>query len=163
MASGEAEQHVIERARSLMSSGLFGDALVRRSGRIEEPRPVLSPDGRLHSWFVAVTVGERLAGFLELMPDLTPMRYSSLQRKAESLEGCPEAASWLNPEIVRASAASHARPGERAGDPYLTYDRSPSRLVWAIRMENPRGGIRVLYAAGSDVYEPSAGVEESFG
>jgi hypothetical protein len=163
MASAEAEQHVIEQARSLINSGLFGDALVRRSGRIEEPRAVLSPGGGLHSWFVAVTVGKRLAGFLELKPDLTPMRYSSFQRKAESIDGCPEAASRLDPESVRGAAALHARPDERAGDPYLTYDRSPSRLVWAVRLENPRGEARILFVAGSEVYEPPSGVEDTFG
>lgn len=153
---------IIARAQSLLRRGTIGSFLVRESGRIGTPIEVLRPDGELHSWFVPITIGDRLAGFFELLPDLTMMRYSSFQRRDDSIEECPLAESWTDVETIWRHARESARPGETAGKPYLTYDRAPSRLAWAVPLMSLDGTIRTLHVAGSAVW-PAAnnGIEST--
>jgi hypothetical protein len=156
MAGKREITEIITRTRSLLRSGTIGSSLVRESGRIGTPIEVLAPDGELHSLFVPITIGDRLAGFFELLPDLTMMRYSSFQRRDDSVEECPLAESWTDVENIRRRARESARPGETAGKPYLTYDRAPSRLAWAVPLMSLDGATRTLHVAGSAVWEATA-------
>jgi hypothetical protein len=144
---------ILARVRALLRSGDVGSSLVRESGRIGAPIPVLAPDSQLHSWFVPVTIGNGLAAFFQLLPDLTMMRYSSFQKRDDSMEGCPSAELWIDAETVRRRAQERARPGETVGQPFLTYDRAPSRLVWAVPLTSPDGTTRTLHVAGRAVWE----------
>jgi hypothetical protein len=149
---------VLVRAQALLQGGELGSGIVRQSARVGTPIAVLAPDGSLDSWFVAVTVGDRLAGFFQLLPDLTLMRYSSFQRREDTLEGCPAAGSWTDADSIRRRAQAHARPGETAGEPVLSYDRAPSRLAWTVSLTAPDGTTRKLCVAGHAVWEaPPAG------
>jgi hypothetical protein len=146
-------------AQNLLRGGMFGSILAAASGRAETPIAVQTPEGRLHSWFVPVTVGNQLAGYFQFLPDLTLMGYSSFQRKDDSLDGCPFAESWTDPDTIRGLAGTLARPGETAGTPFLTYDRAPSRLAWGVPMTSPAGTKRTVLVAGQAVWEsPSADV-----
>ncbi len=147
---------ILARARALLRSGEPASSIVRESGRIGTPIAVLAPDGVLHSWFVPITVGTRLAGFFQFLPDQTMMRYSSFQRRDDSLEGCPSAESWIDAETIRHCAQKSARPGETVGRPFLTYDRVPSRLAWAVLLTSPNGATRTLHIAGQVVWEAVA-------
>ena len=146
-----------ERAELLLTSGLAGDPWIRERGELGAAIPVRQPTGDLHSWFVPVTVGERLAGFLQLLPDLTFLRYSSFQRREGELTGCPEAALWLDPETVGATARRVASEGEELGDPVLTFDGSPERLAWAVTATAPGGGERTILVAGDAAWVQRAG------
>ena len=152
-------------ARNLLRGGMFGSILVAASGRAETPVAVQTPEGRLHSWFVPVTVGNQLAGYFQFLPDLTVMGYSSFQRKDDSLNGCPVAESWTDPDTIRGLAGTLAGPGETAGTPYLTYDRAPSRLAWGVPLTSPAGTKRTVLVAGQAVWEsPSPDVDiDSYG
>ena len=110
-----------ERAELLLSSGLAGDRFVRDRGEVGQAIAVRKPAGGLHSWFVPVTVGERLAGFLQLLPDLTMMRYSSFQRREGEMHGCPRAATWLEIETIRSTARDATSPGDELGEPVGVY------------------------------------------
>jgi hypothetical protein len=156
MAKDREATNIQNRARELLRTGMPGGFPVRKSGRVKQPIPVLESDGELHSWFVPVTVGDLLAGFFEFQTDLTFMRYSSFQRQEDSLEGCPAAESWTDVKAIQRLAATNARPGEKAGEPFLTYDRSPSRLVWAVALESPDGTTRTVHVAGSWVWKAPA-------
>lgn len=126
--------------------------------------PIETPQRELHSWFVPVTIGDTLVGFLQLLPDLTLLRYSSFQRRDDSLEGCPSAESWIDIGDVRRRAGQHARRSEKAGTPFLTYDGAPSRLAWAVPLTSRDGATRTLFVAGTAVWEtPPAGDPESYG
>jgi hypothetical protein len=131
--------------------------LVQNSGELQEPLPVNYPNGKLHSWFVGVTVNCKLAGFLQLLPDLSPLRYSTFQRRPDSLEGCPDSADWLDRARIQSRAAGALGSGESLGEPYLTFDQHPSRLVWAVPVESERDGKREILVAGDFVYERSEG------
>jgi hypothetical protein len=153
MAVGRETTGILARAETLLRSGEIGSSMVRKSGRIGTPIAVLEPGGGLHSWFVPVAIGNRLAGFLQLLPDLTMMRYSSFQRRDDSMEGCPPEESWIDAETVRRRARESARPGETLGEPFLTYDQAPSRLAWAVPLTSPDGATRTLHVAGRAVWE----------
>jgi hypothetical protein len=148
-------------AQNLLRDGTIGSALVAASGRIETPIAVQMPDGGLHSWFVPVTIGDQIAGFFQFLPDGTFMRFSSFQRRADELAGCPAAADWLDPNRIKARAEAKRQPDERSSKPFLTYDRTPDRLVWAVRLTHARGEVRLIYVVGETVYVPPP--EETYG
>jgi hypothetical protein len=144
-------------ARRLLAAGSVGDELLRRSATVLHPVPVLEPGGGLRSWFVPLAVGEVLAAFFQFMPDGTLMRFSSFQRRPGELAGCPAAADWLDAGRIQARAETLLRPGESAGDPFLSFDRSPDRLVWAVPVARSGAETRFVYVAGESVYEPPPG------
>ncbi len=160
-----AEEHdsnaILARAQNLLRGGTFGSDQAIQSGRIETPVAVLAPEGSLHSWFVPVTVGNKLNGFFQFLPDGTFMRFSSFQRRPGDLSTCPAAADWLDPVVIKARAEVQRRPNETTGRPFLTYDRTPDRLVWAVPFTNARGEVRLVYVAGETVYMPPP--DETYG
>lgn len=142
------------RALELLRGGNVAADLVTTPGRVETPLAVQAPDGRLHSWFVPVTVGNQIAAFFQFLRDGTFMRFSSFQRRTGELVGCPAAADWLEPNRIQARAQAQRQAEETIGEPFLTYDRSPDRLVWAVPLTNARGEVRFVYVAGKTVYLP---------
>jgi hypothetical protein len=135
------------RVAELLEASLVGDAATLDEARVLDPIPVAEPGGGgFHAWFVPVAVGDELAGFAELGPDLEFVRYSSFPHR-------PRVRDWTDPETIRGRAADIGRPGERFGEPMLTYDREPSRLAWAVRATDPAGRSRTIYVSGNFVYE----------
>jgi hypothetical protein len=134
----------VRAARRLLDSGAMADSWTRENGQLEAPLPVEHPRGSIHSWLVAVTHEDRLIGFFHLDLALAPLRYSAFPAR-------PSKSSWLDPAVIRASVQPHLQPGETAGEPYLTFDRSPSRLAWAV----PISSGRILLVAGESVFPAS--------
>lgn len=146
-----------EAAQDLLARGSVGDAPLRQLGTVGSALPVRAPDGALHSWFVPVTVGDRLAALFQILPNGTLMRFSAFHRRLGAFDQCPAVADWLDHDRIRAVAAVQKRPDETSGVPYLTYDRTPDRLVWAVPLTHVRGDVRLLYVAGDTVYAPPPG------
>lgn len=140
-----------ERAQALMAGG-GPSTLVRREGKVAEAIAIRTPDGTLHSWFVAVTVNDRIVGFFQLLPDLTPIRWSTFQRREDSLAACPPAAHWLDRAAIRDRAAALAGGDETAGPPALSYDRVPDRIAWAVPLVSADGATRTVFVAGAAVW-----------
>ena len=161
MQNNQETSQIRAQAQELLRSGTIGSDLVVASGRIEMPIAVQAPSGRLHSWFVPVTIGNQLAGFFQFLADGTFMRYSSFQRRASDLDGCPATSDWLDPKQILARAEVQRQPDEISGKPFLTYDRTPDRLVWAVPLTNSRGEARLVYVAGKTVYPPPP--EDTYG
>jgi len=153
----------LRQARSLLESGEIGGSLVQSSGQIEPAKALLDQYGKLHSWFVPVTVGDRLAGFFQFLPDLTMMRYSSFQRHDNSIEGCPTKELWLDEAAILSRFQDYAGAGACVGKPYLTYDKSPSRVVWAAVFKASDGTTRTLQATGKTIEDLSRKEDQSFG
>lgn len=162
-ALNDAES-VAQRALALIAGGEVGNALIRLSGKVGKALPVTSPKEELESWIVPVTVGDRLAGFIRFLPDLTMTGFSTFQCHEGSLEGCPESKTWLDEAFIQKRFAEQVRPGETAGRPFLTYDRYPDRLAWAVKLNAIEGPGRKLYLAGRALWEDT-GTEgpEQFG
>lgn len=146
---------ILTRAQELLRNKEVGSLVVYRSGRVGQPIGVFEPNGGLYSWFVPVTVDGLLAGFFEFRPDLTLMRYSSFQRQEESMEGCPTAEAWTDVHSIRRRIEDAARPDEKVGRLFLSYDRAPSHLAWMGVLESTDGTTRTLYVAGNAVWEAS--------
>ena len=156
MPAGLDAIHIRALARSALRGGVVKSDLVVASGRVEAPIAIQAPDGPLHSWFVPVTVRGQLAGFFQFLASGAFVRFSSFQRRSDDLAGCPPAADWLDLERIASRARARARSGETTGKPFLTYDRSPDRLVWAVPLTQAPGESRLLYVAGETVYAPSS-------
>jgi hypothetical protein len=146
----DAARRIREVARRLVASGAVGDDRARRAGALGTPVPVRAPSGDVHSWFVPVAAGDRLAACLQLLPDGTLMRYSSFATP-------PPAADWLDARTVLRRARTAQRPGETPGRPFLTYDRAPDRLAWGVIFTAANGAERLVLVAGETVYSPDAG------
>jgi hypothetical protein len=142
-------------ARAHLAQGRFGDDYVRRAATVAAPLQVVGPDRRPHSWMVGLTVGDRLVAFFQLLLDGRVLRFSSFQRRAGDLAGCPPARDWLDPASAREQVIRQAQPGDEVSTPVLTFDRNPDRLVWAVSVTRRADGrTRTAYVAGSSVYEP---------
>lgn len=113
-----------------------------------DPVPVVDAAGRQAAWFVPLVDAGLLLGFVELLPDLTHRRTSWFGQPPGSPQGCPSAASWLDPTVVAARARPHLAPGEVAGEPALSFDGTPDRLAWAVPVGGPSGP-RIIWVAGN--------------
>lgn len=146
------QRHFRYLARRLLAAGQFGDNSLRESGVVGEALEVLHPDRQPHSWFVPVTVGDRLAAFLQFRPDGAFIRFSAFPRPTGGFEHCPSAVEWLDASKIQArAAAAQQKPGETVGRPFLTYDNAPDRLVWAVPLTHA-GQVRLLFVIGDYVY-----------
>jgi len=139
-----------ERALALRAAGLGAPAPGPAAGpaagpahgqEIGEAVPVRSPAGEPAGWFVPVLTGDRLVGFYQLTADLRADRYSTLGATVA-------AARWTDPAAVLATARPHLVPGEEPGEPFLSYDRGPSRLAWIVPVRGRAGDHSALYVAG---------------
>lgn len=151
-----------DRARQLLRDGMNAGIPVSPRTHVEFPIPVRGPGRDLRSWFVPLSEGEVLLGFFELRPDLTLLRYSSFQRHEGKLDGCPLKKSWLDSTTIKQRAVEGLRPGERVVDVYLSYDREPSRLAWAVQLDTPYGVGRTLFVAGDVVWEARSNGSEEY-
>ncbi len=145
-------KEVNEKAIGLFKSGIAQDRVVQKSGKVERPIPIQGPGGEIVSWFVGITVGQRLAGFMQFKDDLTLMRYSTFQRHASSLDSCPIADTWLNPSRVLEMAKTKACPTDDLESPFMTYDCNLTRIVWAVRATSNDGERAMIFVAGEYVY-----------
>jgi hypothetical protein len=153
MSDGNTEDTVYQRVQLLFQQGTVRDPLVSQKGKLVWPIPVHSPQGKIDSWFVAVTVEGRIVGFFQLAPDLTLQRYASFLRRPGSIEGSPLAGTWLDPEQITARASTLLQPGETAELLHMTYDRNPDRLAWQVNVRAPEGVTRTIFVAGEYVYQ----------
>ena len=139
-------------AQRLFRGGIAESALVDGSGRVEKPIPIHGPDGAIHAWFAAVVVGDKLVGYMRLQNDLTLLGYSSFQRRPDSVDECPHADTWLDPDTVLELARSVTGPNDRLEQPLLGYDKHPSRLAWHVRVNADDGEEKLVLVAGGHVY-----------
>ena len=149
-------ENIVQAARQMLARGNVGDEPLQSSATVGRAVPVRGPNRELHSWFVPLTVGDRLAAFFQFLPDQTLMRFSSFQRRPGDCSGCPPVADWLDSERIRKRAATQLQADETIGEPFLSYDRTPDRLVWAVPLSH-EGDVRLVYVIGETVYLPPSG------
>lgn len=143
-----------ELARELLRSGFFGGKPASAQGAIGNAIPVEAPKGRLCFWWVPVVEKNRLEGYLTLQLDLTPLGFSRLG-------GNVAASTWLDVATIRMRAATKAHKGEKAGDAYLSFDRSPSRIAWAVEFIGKKAKtMRTVFVAGDTVWEQTLSPHE---
>ncbi|MBE0591805.1 MAG: hypothetical protein IH616_05320 [Gemmatimonadales bacterium] len=151
MSARAPQQDARDLAAELLCSGEFGSPLARDIGVVETPVPVMTPEEQPHSWFVGVSVGDALVGYFQIGLALTLLRYSAFQRDPGSTAGCPSRAEWLDPDVILTRART-VLVGEPVGQPQLTYDRAPSRILWLVRMRDGEGRVWAVHVAGALAY-----------
>ncbi len=117
-----------------------------KNSSVESPIEVRSPQGMLHSWFVPVTSEGSITGFYEFLPDGKFLRFS-LYRGDQTYP------DWLSPEKL-----VHCRRGEHCGKPFLSYDGSPARIVWAVPLIDGEKET-LVYVAGKTAYPAPVGAK----
>lgn len=151
--SKDVIHRISEQAIGLFKSGIAQDAIVNTRGEIETPIRMVGPDEDTVSWFVGTTVEDKLVGFMQFGTELRLMRYSTFQRRESSMDGCPHAKVWLDSSNVLSRAKTIDAPGDELMEPFLSYDRHPTCVAWAVRAKDKDGKVRIIYVAGNYVYE----------
>lgn len=143
---------VYQKAQVLVKQGITGATLPTATETVADPIGIHAPNGDIEGWFIGVVVDNRLLGFIRLETDLSVHGYSSFQRRPDSLDGCPDATSWLDPEKVLERARSLSSAGDTLEPPVLSYDQNPDRLAWAVTTKRQSGKSDTIYVAGEYVY-----------
>ncbi|HXU15494.1 MAG TPA: hypothetical protein VN708_10230 [Terriglobales bacterium] len=118
--------------------------------------------GGLHSWVVPLTIGAKLVAWAQFSPQYTLQRFSIFLRRETELNRCPNAADWLDPSVVEGRVREKAGPDVRLSTPILTFDRDPSRLVWATVVRDTSGSSQRWFVAGESVWQ-DPGIDEVTG
>lgn len=152
MTENNFKKQVHQRAVKLFKGGITLNPLVQKRGRVEKPIPIYGPKREIVSWFVGVTISDRLVGFIQFDSNLKLMRYSTFQRDPSSLEGCPKARTWLDPNYIKERSRTKASIDDDLEPPFLSYDRNISRIVWVVQAKEKSGHVKTIFVAGDSVY-----------
>ena len=152
MINDSVHQAVLKKVQLIFNSGIGQSSLVNKSGKIQNPIPINNLDGTLNSWFVAVVIKSKIVGFMQLSQDLALLRYSSFQRNPLIIDDCPEAQTWLNKNYIFERAKEKSSPTDKLEPPFLSYDKSPERITWIVRVTNSIGRKKLIFVAGDYVY-----------
>jgi hypothetical protein len=161
MTNGNAKT-VTTMARELLRTGVYTGDLLRELGHVSDALQVTHPEGGVQSWLVPVIVGELIAGFFRTDPSLTDWRWTSFQRRQDSLSGCPRAVTWLDLAVIKRRAEALAEVGETVRDAVLSFDGVPDRVAWAVRLVSEGGSERVVFVAGSAAWPATIGPVDSY-
>jgi hypothetical protein len=150
-------------AVSLLAEGTVGDRAARELGKVGQAVPVSGPSDELHSWLVPVSVKDKLVAWVQLLPDLQLLRYSTFLTREDETGNCPKTRDWFDPETISRKASAMSKQGETLGEPRLTYAGSPSKLAWAVEASDSQGNRRTIMVAGDAVFEAQQADEPVFG
>jgi hypothetical protein len=148
---------VVRRVRTLLEEGFFQ---LPSGAEPRHPLPVRGPDGRIHSWMVPFVANGKLVAWAQIGRALEFLRFSLVA--GGRIRASPDAADWLDSEKVSARIATTAGTSDFLAPPVLTYDRDPSRLVWAAEVRTPDGRSQRWFVAGTSVWRDT-GAEEVTG
>jgi hypothetical protein len=143
---------MLRTARRLLAQGDAGDGPLQRQASVGRPVPVVGTDGELDSWFVPVTLGDRLGGYFRFTAAGDYSSFSAFPRRGARFDDCPLAADWLDAGRIAARAEPLRRRDETAAPPFLSYDGTPERLAWAVSLTRPDGSTRIVFVAGTSVF-----------
>ena len=149
---GNISKSIREKARSLIHSGAAQSPLVTQRGIIATPIPIHNTEGDFAGWFVGVVVDGKIAGYFRFLNDLTLSGYSSFQRQSDSIDTCPDAKVWLDPDYILELARSVAKKGDSLAQPFLSYDQYPSRVAWLVPATTMSKKHKHIYVAGGFAY-----------
>ena len=135
------QNEVHEKLVQYLRSGLSVEVnkLVTKFGNVQIPIPIYDVEGKIVSWFVGVTIRDRIVSFLQFDKNLRTMRYSTFLNKDSYVESCPKAFTWLDPKYIQEQARKKASPDDKLMQPFMTYDGSLSRIVWAVKVSRKAG------------------------
>jgi hypothetical protein len=151
---------VLQRVRTLVDEG-FIRLPMGVTAEIQTPLPVHGSDGRVHSWMVPFVSNAKLLAWAQINRSLKFLRFSVLA--GGRTREIPDAADWLDSRRVSMRIAETAGTTDFLAPPILTYDRDPSRLVWAAEIKTAGGKSQRWLAAGTRVWQDTASEEVTGG
>lgn len=154
-------KNIEKEADRLLSGGHFGDRELRKNGIRSKACPIYAQGKVLHSWIVPIIVDDRFAAFFQFLDNGTLSRFSMFYHIPGNYENCPKFKLWFDSNRILQIANSIRKENEQFGEPYLSYDKSPDRIVWAVPLVSKTGGERLAFIINDIAYEPSA--EETIG
>jgi hypothetical protein len=145
---------VHEKAVQYIRSGISVEVskLIAKIGKVQTPIPIYNAEGKIVSWFTGVTIRDRIVSFLQFDNDLRIMRYSTFLKRDSYIESCPKAFTWLDPKYIVEQARKKVSPDDELMQPFMTYDGSLSRIVWAVETCEKRDRVKTIFVIGSYVY-----------
>lgn len=153
MTKETAISRVRKKAKGLFDAGIAQSEVVQKNGKITDPIPILNQDGTVNSWFVGIVALGKLAGYMQLSPDLVLMGYSTFQRNPLNLDSCPDAKTWLDKDYIMDRARTTITESDELEQPFLTYDENPTRIAWAVTATNKQGRKKTILVAGDYVFQ----------
>lgn len=153
--SGEAAR-ISQLAREVFTRDLLVDRNTRKRARILQALPIFNTKQEFHSWFVPVILSDRLIGFFQYLSDGKYMRFSIFQHHPEDIENCPMVMHWLDLNYIIAQAKRFRQKDETNGKPFLSFDKVPDRIVWAVPLISSSGNERYVFVVGKNVYLPTS-------
>lgn len=148
------KEEIRRKVDSLLHELEENGTLVRKQGRLSNPIPVYAPNSsKLVSWFVGITVNDKIASFLQLDEIGNLIRYSSFQRNKASLEGCPNAEAWLDSNYAVHKAKTLLGKKAVLRRSYMSYHQNITRLAWIVEASEKDGTEKTIYVSGSSVFE----------
>lgn len=146
----EVHEKAIQYIRSDVSVEV--NKLIAKSGKVQIPIPIYDVEGKIVSWFVGVTIRDRIVSFLQFDKNLRTMRHSTFLNKDSYVESCPKAFTWLDPKYIEEQARQKASPDDKLMQPFMTYDGSLSQIVWAVKTCENQDRVKTIFVTGSYVY-----------
>lgn len=140
------------KTRSLLNNFIQIDLIFRKRILVESPISIHGNDAKIVSWFVGLTVEDKLLGFFQFDSKLDFMRYSSFQRKPDSIKECPDSKMWLNTKYVMKRAQKLVSIDYTLENPILSFDGNLARIAWLVKAVNKNGDIKKIFVAGDYVY-----------
>lgn len=146
----EEINRVRDRTIELFKSGMISDTRITGEGNIETPIRMLNPDGSMCKWYVGITIGDRLVGYMTFTEELIFMGSSIYGQ-----DGLPK--TWLDSDAILELARTKAVTGDELMEPFLSYDIVPPRIAWAVRYKDKGGKVGTIFVPGEYAYKAIEG------
>jgi hypothetical protein len=109
-----------------------------RKATIGDPVPVKDDEGREVFFLVPLLIGEKACGFVRLEKNLRVSQVSIFGGSADDRESWIDASFFDRPPNEIINSIKMRYPDMEMSEPVFSFDKSPAKWGWAIRLSNKR-------------------------
>lgn len=146
------KNEIRERAKTILESGVVQNPFVQKKGLISEPIHIYNQQKEIKAWFVGLIIEDKLVGYIQFDSNLIFLRYTTFQRRPDSLDNCPDVKKWLDIETIKDVVKTKVNADEEIFQPYLSFNKNISRIAWAVETVNQKGEKRLFFVTGDYVF-----------
>jgi hypothetical protein len=125
-----------------------------RAARPGKPVQVRTSEGEEAYWLVPLLIGDKACGFVQVERDLRVSRVGIFGASPEDRGSWIGASFFEKPPLEAINSIKARYPGMRMSAPFFSYDRSPSKWGWMVRLRD--GGQITVFINPAGWYERSA-------
>lgn len=125
-----------------------------KTARPGKPVQVRTSEGEGAYWLVPLLIGDKACGLVQVERDLRVSRVSTFGASPEDRGSLVDASFFEKPPLEAINSIKARYPGMRISAPFFSYDRSPSKWGWIVRLKDGRQVTVFISPAGW--YEQSA-------